>query len=354
MNSHIYISPYTITHFFSPDSSCEKEINHSRIVMTEYSMYSVNEANIAHQIHQIPYYTNFYTTLEDYDEVDISETTDRRIKPIQHPDITQYYLFRYTDKNAVPFLDVIYQSTHITPLLSNIIDSFSHIVYALHILSQNQICMFYITPRNIVYLEDYKTKPVLSHFRYSLRLNKLNYTYISHILNKIEEFTYFPLEIHILYYFVKHHLNTISYTFIDEFCEEFVESQSVLRFFSDSYREKYKEQCILVMRAYMNQPRHQIIEDLLKRCDKWDVYAISVIYVHLFGCITNVFSLQGTAIQFITDLLSKNLHPDAYQRLTLEQTLQLYHKTLSAQTSWTFMRLLDNHKMSTLMTELSS
>ncbi|MFY7731201.1 MAG: hypothetical protein ACOVRN_16910 [Flavobacterium sp.] len=182
-------------------------------------------------------------------------------------------------------------------------------------------------------------------------MNKLDYGYLSHMLSTIEDFTYLPIEVHILYYFVKHGLSTISYAFIEEFCEEFMESQQVI---SATFRQQYKEQCGSFMKAYVNQPRDKILEDLLERSDKWDVYSVSVLYVHLFGCIARVFSLQNTFIHSITMALSKNLHPDAHKRMTLEETFQQCNALLNEQLSWEFVRTLDNAQMPLLMKELSS
>ncbi len=54
-----------------------------------------------------------------------------------------------------------------------------------------------------------------------------------------------------------------------------------------------------------------IIDDILERNKKWDVYGISMIYLQIFGCISRVFSLKGTFMSKITLELSKNLDPDS-------------------------------------------
>jgi len=184
-----------------------------------------------------------------------------------------------------------------------------------------------------------------------LLLNKLNYTYFSHILNKLEDFTYQPFEIHILFYFVKHHMVTISYEFIEEFCENFVENMNILRLFSENYKKAYKSQCIESMQKYINLPRKQIIDDILERNNKWDVYGISMIFLLLFGCISRIFSLKGTFMSKITLELSKNLNPDSDKRMTLEETLNIFNNLLNEQKDWNFVNKLDNSKLAHLFNE---
>jgi hypothetical protein len=169
----------------------------------------------------------------------------------------------------------------------------------------------------------------------------------------LEDFTYQPLEIHIIYYFTRHKITTISYTFIEEFCEEFVESLNILRLFSENYRKKYKEQCIETMRKYINRPRKDILDNILERNDKWDVYGISMIFLHIFGCISRIFSLKGTFISRITIELTRNLHPDSDKRMSLEETLNMFNKYLDEENDWKFVNNLDNNKLTQLFDELA-
>lgn len=320
--------------------------------IVNYSHFSINEANICHKIKQISYYSNFFSILQDHEALNISQLNEDIIEKLKDIDDKQYYLFKYNDKNSVDFIDFLYKSNNIKKLILDNINAFQHLLYGLHILNINNICFFDISPKNIIFLDNYREKPVLSNFKFSLNLTKLDYTYISHILNKMENFTYQPLEIHILYYFVKHKMVTISYSFIEEFCEEFVENLNILRLFSDSYKKSYKEQCIGTMRQYINRPRKEILDDILERNEKWDVYGISMLFLHIFGCISRIFSLKGTFISKITLELSKNLHPNPDKRYSLEQTLNIFNRYLSEENNLSFVNNLDNKKLPELFDEL--
>lgn len=347
MDTNINIS--TINKYFSQNKELETSNNRTKIV--NYSHFSVNEANICHKISKIPYYSNFFSILDDYEALNISQLNENIIEKLHPSEDVKYYLFKYSDRNSTDFIDFIYNSKSIKKLIFDIINSFQHILYGLHILNQNNVCFFDISPKNIVFLENFREKPVLVNYKFSLNLNNLNYTYFSHILNKLEDFTYQPLEIHILYYFVKHHMVTISYSFIEEFCENFIENLNIMRLFSENYKKSYKEQCIETMRKYINRPRKEIIDDIFERSDKWDVYGISILFIQIFGCISRVFSLKGTFISKITLELSKNLHPDSDKRKSLEETLNIFNKLLNEQENWNFVNKLDNSKLEQLFDE---
>lgn len=349
METNINIS--TINKYFTPKK--EKHTNNNRTKIVNFSHFSVNEANISNKIKEIPYFSNYFSILNDYEGLNISQLNENILEKLKNTDNMQYYLFKYSDKNSIDFTDFLYNSTSIKKLIFDIINSFQHIFNGLHLLNENNVCFFNISPKNIVYLDNFRENPVLNNFMLSLNLNKLNYTYFSHILNKLHDFTYQPLEIHILYYFIKDNLTTISYSFIEEFCENFVNNLNILRLFSENYKKLYKQQCIETMRKYINWSKKDIIDDILERNNKWDVYGISMLYVQVFGCISRIFSLKGTFISKIILELTKNLHPNSDKRMSLEETLNIFNKLLNEQDNWKFVDKLDNSKLNELFDEIS-
>jgi hypothetical protein len=66
------------------------------------------------------------------------------------------------------FSDFIYNSQSIKKLIFDVIHSFQHILYGLHLLNENDVCFFDISPKNIVFLEHYREKPILRNFKFSL------------------------------------------------------------------------------------------------------------------------------------------------------------------------------------------
>lgn len=349
MESNINVS--NINHFFSQNKK-EKTVKF-RTKIVNHSHFSINEASISKNISKIPYYLNFFSILYDYESLNISQLDGAIIKKLNNTSSEKYYLFKYNDLNSTDFADNLYSYTSSKKLIFFVIESFSHTLQGLSILNQNDICFLNISHENIIFLEDYREKPVLTNFKFGLQINKLDYNYISHILNKIENFTYLPVELHILFYFIKSKMITISYSFIEEFSENFIKNFNILNLFSEEYKEKYKKRCVETMKKYINRQQNEIIDDILERNNKWDVYGISVLYLQIFGNISRVFSLKGTFISKVTILLSKNLHPDSDKRMTLDETLDTFNKLLNEEKDWSYVNKLDNNKLSKLFDEFS-
>ena len=349
MDSNINIT--TINHYFAlnqEDNHIKNKKNIQKIV--EYSSISINEANIANKIKKIPYYTNYFLVLDDYELLNISQLNEHIFEKITIHDNNIFYLFKYLEIDSIDFTDYIYNFTSIKEFIFAIIDSFSPIFTGLHILNQNNICFFDISPKNIVF---HREKPLLNNFQLSLRLNNMDFNYFSNILNKLDDFTYQPLEVHLFFFLLNNDILTITEPFIEDFCKTFVENFNILRLFSENYKKIYKGKCVETMKKYIKRSRNEIIDDILERSDKWDVYGISMIYIQIFGCISRIFSLKGTFISKIILEFSKNLHPDSDNRMTLEETLYKFNMLLNEQEDWGFINTLDNNKLDELFNELS-
>jgi hypothetical protein len=333
------------------ESNSINKKNRHKIV--NYTNYMINEIKICEKIKKIMYYSNYFSILQDYEPLNISLLNEDILEKLDKPNEIQYYLFEYNDKNNLDFIDFLYNSQNIKKLIFDIINSFKHILKGLSLLNENNLCFFDLRPQKILYLENYREKPVLSDFKLSLNINKLNYEYISNLLNKIEDFTYLPFEIHVLFYFIKNNIVTISYSFIEEFCENYMENLNILRLFSKEYKITYKNECIKILQKYINKPKDQIINDILERNDKWDIYGISILYLQIFGCIFRVFSLKGTFMSKIIIELSKNINPNSEKRMNIETTLEIFNNIIDEQNDWKFINNLDNKKLSILFDELS-
>jgi hypothetical protein len=324
-----------------------------RSIITHKSPLSDNEITVSQIISQIPYYTNFFSVLHDYDQLNVDKLNENVIEKLKITENMNYYLFKYNDQHCIDFTDYLYNFKSIKKLCLYMIDTLLHLLNGLSILHSNKVCFFNISPQNIIFLEHYREKPVLSDFRLSLQVNELDYHYISIILNKLDDFTYQPFEIHILFYFVKNHISTISYSFIEEFCENFVENLPILMLFSANYKQTYKSQCIETMKKYINHSQTDIINDILERNDKWDVYGASLLYLKIFGSISRTFSLNQHIISKITMLLLKNIHPNSDKRMSLENTANSINKLLNEPEDWIIFNKLDNRKIEQLMDEFS-
>jgi hypothetical protein len=342
--------------FYNDDDmkSLNSETTMKRSKIINQCFYAVNEVNISNKIKQIPYYSNFFSIIEEYKQLNVSQLNEDIIEKIKSADNIKYYLFKYNDKKSITFVDFIYGSTQIKKLIFDMINTFIYILRSLYILNDNGVCFLNISPTNIIFLYGYREKPVLNNFQLSLNLSTLDYNYFSQILNKINDFTYMPIEIHVLFYIIKHNLITLSYSFIEELSEYYVNNLNILKLFSENYKKSYKLQCIEFLKKYINISSKDIVNDLFKKNNKWDVFSISMLYIQIFGSISRIFSLKGSFISRITIELSKNLHPNPDKRYSLNETLNIFNKLLNEQNDWSFVNNLDNNKLPQLFDDFST
>jgi len=347
-------------HFFHKNHINEetnKKSHKTRIV--EYCFYSVNEANISNKIKKIPYYSNFYSILEDYDSINIKSIDEKIIENVKLLNKNkQYLLFTYKTHNnfltseLVTFHDFLFNFKNCKILILNVISSFSYLLDSLIQLEDNNICFFQLSAENIIFDEELRENPLLKDFQLSLQISKLNEEYITNIIKKTKNYRFKPLEVHILFYLIENNINTISYSIIEEIVEYFIENLSILCFFSQNYKDLYKSQSIECLKKYINKSKDYIIGDILKQNSKWDVYGISVLYLHIFANISRVFSLKQTFIGKISIELFKGCHPDPIKRINLIELREILQKTLDLQKDWSFVNSLDNKKMFKLLNYL--
>ena len=258
----------------------------------------------------------------------------------------KYLLFKYKNINHLSLNDFLFQiATHPKILIFYLIDIFFYLLQGLIQLNDHNVCFFNLSYKNIVFDLECREKPLLEDFKYSLQLSKLSVSYISNIIKNLTDYSLKPFEIHVLFYLIKNDITTISYSFIEEICEIYIKKLHILNFFSEGYKEKYKLACVQSLEKYVNKPKNDIILNILEQNDKWDVYSISHLFLHIFGTILQFFSLKNTFINKITIELAKNIHPDPSKRNDLSTLLENFQNLLDGENDWSFVNHLDSSRM---------
>ena len=91
---------------------------------------------------------------------------------------------------------------------------------------------------------------------------------------------------------------------------------------------------------------------MLENVETWDLFSLSVLYLHIIGNILQLFSLQGTFISKLFIELSKNIHPNPQKRYDLDSMREIYNKLFNEETNWKYINNLKNNKMSLLIENL--
>lgn len=350
MKTNIEISNINKHFFHSSEENNDSKKYRTKII--NHCFHSINEANISDIIKTLPYYSNYYSVVEDYDDINISQLSEKYIDKLKLTHDSRYLIFSYKNDHFIVFNDFLFNVINPKLFIFHVIESFPYILKSLIKLNDNNICFFNLSPQNIVFNLDCGEKPILQNFQSSLQILKLDESYITNIIDKLDDYTYKPLEVHVLFYLIKNNFHTISYSFIEEICEIYVTNLQVLQFFSEKFKESYKNSCIEVLKKYINKSKNEIIEDILSQNDTWDVFSLSVLYLHIFHNISRVFSLKNTFINKITSILSKNIHPNPVMRSSLENLLEYYNRLINNENDWSYINKLPLNMMPTLFTVL--
>ena len=349
MNINIEISNINKHLFSSEINDIQSEnVNKYNTRLINYCFYSKNECNISNIVKKLPYYSNRFLVLEDYDFVDIGQLNEHFVDKCNLTGDVRYLIFKYKNANMVTFNDFLFNIVSPKLFILNVIESFSHLLTSLIQLNDNNICFFNLSPNNIGFDLDCGEKPVIRNFQTSLIVSKLDASYITNIIQKTKDYAHKPLEVHILFYLIKNDISTISYSFIQTVCEVFIKNASFLTFFSEEVVSSYKESCVNSLMKYINKPTNDIILDIIENSDKWDVYSLSVLYLHIFNSISHVFSLQPGFITKLLATLFKNTQPDPSKRQSLKQLAEYYDGLFAVEMNWVFVNKLPLNKMQAL------
>ena len=314
-----------------------------------YNFFTVNDIKICSKIKKIPYYYSNYYIITEYTPIKIGEINENLIQIYDNNinitnTINKHLLLTYDNINCIiPFNDFFFNIPTPKLLIFNILESFSYLLQGLIKLNKTEICMFDLSSENLFFRDNFK--PIIRNFDKSLLIRKLDESYISKIIEGITDFTHKPIEIHVLFYLIVNNEETLSYTFIETICKEYVKNMSVLSFFSQTYIDKYETHCIQFLKKYINKPKSVIINELLNYYYTWDNYSLSILYLHIIGNVCRGFSLKSTFLNKLFIIMTKNINPDPSKRERLEETFSNYDKLYNEFTDWNFINDLPVEKM---------
>ena len=324
------------------------EKNQTNIAL--YDFFSMNQIKISEILTKIPYYSNYYDIFVDYDFIDIGKIGEKVIENVDSD--LKYIVFNYNDEKRFGFRDFLFNLSYYNnnnnnnkQFIFNILNTYSILLDSLIKLNENGVCFFELCSENIVFSPN--SRPFLKTFPNSVIIPDLNASYIQNIVKNIDNYTYKPLEIHVLFYLIVNDEKTLSMSFIQDICSNYVKTMDILLLFSQNYRESYEKACVETLKKYINKPKLAIIADILNYSQYWDNYSLSILYLHIIGNISNFFSLKGTFMNKFTLLLIKNIHPNPLKRETLQETSENYDM-LFENSDWTFINDFSNEKMKKL------
>ena len=315
-----------------------------------YDFFCLNNIKICEKIKEKYNLSSKYHIINSYSSITIGEISEK-IYHYNTNNNNKYLLLQYNNIEQIDFNDFMFELPNPKLFIFHVLDSYTFLLNSLLNLEQIGICFFSLSTKNIVFCENYK--PMLRNFETSLLLEKCSdINYFTNIIEKIEDYTYKPLEIHLVFYLIKNNENSLSFTDIDSICNNFVKNMSILSLFSQQYRENYYKLSMECLKKYINKPKIEIITEILKYSNTWDNYELSILYLHIIGNITRIFSLKDNFISRLTSILSKNISPDSTKRDTLIISIEKINNLYCEFTDWEYINSISKEKMTKLFETL--
>lgn len=228
-------------------------------------------------------------------------------------------------------------------LIHHLITSYQSVLQRFLALERLGICFFDFSIRNLLleteqftsFIRGVQDAVVILDEAANIERNMLR------ALRKVENFTYMPIEIHMVVYLMNElndHQNNnskkpLSILDIDHVSSDFAEKISITK--SNLSRLTCYERCTSALKKYINKPKTAVISEILMNNKTWPNYAVSILYLFLFQNVIKAFSLENTMINEIAELLFNNIHPELLERESLENTIEKVNEILAAD-KWDF------------------
>jgi hypothetical protein len=173
----------------------------------------------------------------------------------------------------------------------------------------------------------------------------MNISYISKLIKNTDDYSYKPIEIHVLFYLIENNLHYLNEDLIENIVDNFIGNLNILKFFSQKYKESYKNTCIAFLKIYIDMPKEDIINDILNYSFSWDNYSLSILFLHIICNFTDFFSLKETFMNKFIIILLKNIHPFPNKRENLQTTLKNFESLFYEFTDWSFVNTIPQNKI---------
>lgn len=336
--------------YLKNQSKPNKTTNKDKSIICLYDFFCFNNIKICEKIKENYNLSIKYHIINSYSSITIGEISEK-IYHYNTNNNNKYVLLEYNKIEQTDFNSFLFSLPNPKLFIFHVLDSYTFLLNSLLNLEQIGICFFNLSIKNIVFGENYK--PMLKNFDTSLLLEKCSdINYFIKIIEKIEDYTYKPLEIHVVFYLIKNNENSLSFTDIDSICNNFVKNMSILSLFSQQYKETYYKLSMECLKKYINKPKIEIITEILNHSSTWDNYELSILYLHIIGNITRVFSLKDNFITKLTTVLGKNIGPDPTKRDTLINSIEKIDNLYCEFTEWGYINSIPKEKMKKLFESL--
>ncbi len=325
---------------FYPGIECDGSVSKNPKYISKLhkkNYHVVNEYNVGKKVTKIPLYEYYFAPIVNMCNLDIAKIDKRErdmCRVISRTSSGSKFVIM-----KMPYIKNVSLVKYITnpnidkkEILTYIMDSYKFLLHSLKMLNSSGVVHFDFKIPNILF--EVKTKnPIIIDFGLSLPLNNLGpTTYSKYFYTYNATYYVWPVDVHIINYVINVNSN-LTYEELVVLVDTNVKANPVLSIFSEEFVKRYRDLTINTYKKYTNMPGENVVTELVKNCNTWDNYSLSV----MFLCLINFISYDGFTdnklIKEFSELLLLNIHPNAARRLSFDETKKRYKKLFSLDVS---------------------
>jgi len=131
--------------------------------------------------------------------------------------------------------------------------------------------------------EDHSKSTIDSDILYHTQSSKLfqyNYLWRQHFYVHAPDYFLWPIEIHLMTYLINEH-DTLTEDSLRKICYEYVSNNKAIAYMSRDFKKKMFKLSMKTFSRFIDQPREKVLNELLKYWDKWDIYAVNIMFLKI-------------------------------------------------------------------------
>jgi hypothetical protein len=129
--------------------------------------------------------------------------------------------------------------------------------------------------------EDNSKATIHSDILYQTQSSKIfqyNYLWRQHFYVNAPDYFLWPIEVHLMTYLINEH-ETLTPNALRKICYEYITNNKAIAYMSRDFKKKMFDTSVATFSKLIDKPREYVLNELLKYWDKWDIYAINIMFL---------------------------------------------------------------------------
>lgn len=301
---------------------------------------SHNELEIGEKIKSIKGYKNFFRVHISHSELHLSSIDDtllKNCKPLKMKENISYIALKLEYIENPDFFEYLFDIKKSSKeQIRIILESYGSLLNGFSELLKKNVVQFDLKNENILYNKK-KNRFLISDFGISIDMDNYDHSSLYKFFYVYApEYYVWGFDVHILCLLLHNDSERITMKHIIDTAKRFINANPALSFFSNEFQNIYYEKCIEFGKDYIDRSGERVRDDKIKKLisgyTTWDNYALSGLYLRILSKFYNEKIPNSKLLIKYSQLLMQNLSPSPDERLTIDNTIKIYHSLLKMDT----------------------